>query len=86
VEAEVDKTLGNIVYADANVVFNRAHVEYTFVGDASLCTGVQDLIVVLQAGGDVVGVSMAISVACFRPLRPIMRIYIQVIGKMLALP
>lgn len=85
-EAKVDQALGDIQLANAGLFFQRTNIENAFVRYATIATGVEHRVGVFQSGSDVVGVRIAFWLACFSPSAPIMRIYIQLIGKMDALP
>ena len=90
VEAVVDQALGDVFGADAaraaGRVLQRPQVEDALVRDAAALdagdvAAVVQLVVVGQARGDVVGADrIAVSVAARRPVAPIMRMYIQLIG------
>ena len=55
-ESIINKTLGNIINANTYIIFNRSHIENTFVGNSAIGAGIEHLIMVLQSIGHIVGI------------------------------
>jgi hypothetical protein len=86
VEAVVDQALGDVLDADPGLLLQDARVEDALMRDAAVAARVEHGIVGLQLFGDVVGRQDRDLGGVLQPDAPIMRIYIQVIGRIEALP